>query len=792
MPVSGCAPTPDPVVPNPETAARRVHWIVAIALTAAAYYASGRLGLLLAIPPGYATAVWPPSGIALAALLVGGRRCWPGVWLGSMLINLPTGFAAGDFSLGESLWVPAAIATGATLQALLGEWLIERFVGYDDLLDQETDVIPLLVLGGPVACLVNAFVGVGTLHFADKIAAEGLLVNWGTWWIGDTIGVLVVTPLVLLWSKRPWVGGPASRIWVSVPLVTLVTLVVVIFVTVSRRESSRLQAEFDGWNAEFEREAGEQLELTVDGLAALRGLFGGGRTIERAEFDGVAEALMQRNQDLLGLSWNPAIAPADAAAFESAGRADYGPGFALQEFAATSSDKRFPVRFITPLLGNAPALGLDTGSDPARNRALTIAAENGREALTGPVALIQDPERKPGLLLVLPVAREREPLAGYVIAVLHAEDLIRPPAKSIESRQVHVKVTDASADGALLYETPGAMGRGGFRHEKILPIAGRRWHFETALPEAALLERRSWETWGVLAGGLLFTGLLGMFLMVVVGRGRRVEALIERRTIELTRSNSELMRELLRGEKLQQETQRRAADLAAVNRELELFAYIVSHVLQAPLRTIGSFAQLMERKYTEVLDARGREYLGLIKDGVGEMQKLIEALLRMSRISRGRLKLDVVQVAPLIARVCEQLRADIEQSGADVTCDDLPRVYADPELLSQVFLNLIGNAIKFRRPHVPPRVRVSATTEDSEWRFSISDNGTGLSPQNVERLFQVFRRFHAASQYPGTGIGLALSRKIVQLHGGRIWAESVEGQGTTFHFSLPLESVQSA
>ncbi|HKY90839.1 MAG TPA: MASE1 domain-containing protein, partial [Nevskiaceae bacterium] len=318
------------------TPVRRLHWFVAIALTALAYYVSGRLGLLLAIPPGYATAVWPPSGIALAALLVAGRRCWPGVWLGSLLINLPTGFAAGDFSLVERLAVPAVIATGATLQALAGEWLIERFVGYRDLLEQETEVIPILVLGGPVACLVNAFVGVGTLHLAGKIAAEGLLVNWGTWWVGDSIGVLIFTPLVLMWAKRPWVSGPVSRIWVSVPLVTLFTMVVLIFFTVSHRESARLHAQFDAWNAELEYELVERLEAIVDGLSALRGLFAGVRPITREEFDRVASALIERNPVLRGLSWNPALDPADARAFEAAGRADYGPDFALQEFVATS------------------------------------------------------------------------------------------------------------------------------------------------------------------------------------------------------------------------------------------------------------------------------------------------------------------------------------------------------------------------------------------------------------------------------------------------------------------------
>lgn len=775
-----------------------IRWLGSMALAAVAYYVGGRLGLMLAIPPGYATAVWPGSGVALAALLLGGLRCWPGVWLGSFLINVPTGFAAADFSTLQSLAVPLAIATGATLQAILGERLIRRFVGSHEILDAETEVISLLFLGGPVACLANAVVGVAALHLAGKIDVDGIAVNVATWWVGDTIGVIIFTPLILMWARRPWIGGPAQRLWVSGPLVILFALVVLLFLAVSRRESERMHEEFDGWNARFVEEVTGRFDVTVDALAGMGGLFSDDRAIDRATFDDVAAALLERNPDLLALSWNPVVPDADVPAFEKAGRADYGSAFRLQAIEQPMPPTHVAVRFIAPLAGNAPALGLDTASDPKRAGALRLAEESGREALTGPVVLIQDPQRKPGLLLVLPVrgttkdAGATGPLRGYVVAAMHSAELIGPAAQALSAHHVRVVVTDGE-DPTVdpLYAGGAPEGRGGYRHEATLAMAGRRWNVASALSETELLARRSWETWGVLAGGLLFVGLLGMFLIVVAGRGRQIEQLIEKRTMELRRTNTELSRELTRGEKLQQETQRRAADLAAVNRELEQFAYIVSHDLQAPLRSIGSFAQLLDRKSAGDLDGRGREYLGLIREGVSEMQKLIEALLRMSRISRGQLRLDVVQVGPLVQRICEQLRADIEQTGAEVTTGDLPRVYADPELLGQVFQNLIGNAIKFHRPDVPPRVRVTSTTEAAEWRFSVADNGTGLSPQNVERLFQVFRRFHAASQYPGTGIGLALSRKIVQLHGGRIWAESVEGEGTTFHFSLPLESGQS-
>jgi light-regulated signal transduction histidine kinase (bacteriophytochrome) len=287
-----------------------------------------------------------------------------------------------------------------------------------------------------------------------------------------------------------------------------------------------------------------------------------------------------------------------------------------------------------------------------------------------------------------------------------------------------------------------------------------------------------------------FTSLLGLFLLVVFGRGRKIEQQVVARTSELHRSNEELSHELAQGERLRRETLARAEELAAINQEVEQLGYIVSHDLSAPLRSVGNFAQLLERRAAGVLDENGREFLGLIREGVNEMQRLIDALVRMSRVSGTRLKLELLDSRRLVQRVLQALHVEIETQHADIKLEELPRVYADEDLLRQLFQQLIGNALLYRRPESPPQVRISAHAADGEWHFAVADSGTGLSAQNVPRLFQVFRRFHPASQYPGTGVGLAICRKIVRLHGGRIWAESTEGQGSTFHFTLPQEPVR--
>ncbi|HEX2012026.1 MAG TPA: MASE1 domain-containing protein, partial [Roseateles sp.] len=218
-------------------------YLLAVLALAAAYAVIGRLGLLLAIPPGYATAAWPPSGIALAALLLWGSRLWPGVLLGSMLVNLLT---SGDFGTAEAALSSGLGATsiglGAALQAMAGAYLIRRLVGYSNFLTQEVDVVRVLALGGPVACVINATVGVTTLWLAGLIPASNYWFNWWTWWIGDSIGVLIFTPLVCIWTLRPARAWLRRQLAVTVPLAAMFAAVVVVFFITSAREYERVEA----------------------------------------------------------------------------------------------------------------------------------------------------------------------------------------------------------------------------------------------------------------------------------------------------------------------------------------------------------------------------------------------------------------------------------------------------------------------------------------------------------------------------------------------------------------------
>ncbi|MBI2859756.1 MAG: PAS domain S-box protein, partial [Chloroflexi bacterium] len=232
-------------------------------------------------------------------------------------------------------------------------------------------------------------------------------------------------------------------------------------------------------------------------------------------------------------------------------------------------------------------------------------------------------------------------------------------------------------------------------------------------------------------------------------------------------------------------------DLGRSNSELEQFAYVASHDLQEPLRMINSFIQLIEKRYKGRLDTDADEFIAYVVNGASRMQTMIDDLLTYSRVGTRGQPPEQVNAEKALAEAEQNLKVAIEETMATITHDTLPEVMADPIQMVQLFQNLIGNGIKFHRQGERPRIHVRAQRKDSEWVFAVSDNGIGIPSDSMDRLFQVFQRLQPQGKYPGTGIGLAVCKKIVERHSGRIWVESEVGKGSTFFFSMPVKAGQS-
>ena len=273
--------------------------------------------------------------------------------------------------------------------------------------------------------------------------------------------------------------------------------------------------------------------------------------------------------------------------------------------------------------------------------------------------------------------------------------------------------------------------------------------------------------------GLAFLGIAGAITQREMVQRRKAEQEVRKVNAELEHKVAERTAELAE----------RAKDLERSNMELQQFAYVASHDLQEPLRTISSFTQLLAKRYSDKLDDKGREFIAFAVEGSKRMQTLINDLLSFSRVGTQGKALAPVQCDAVLDTVMRSLKRAIEESGAVITRDSLPTVLADDLQLGQLLQNLVGNAIKFRGSQAP-RVHIGAERNGSGWKISVRDNGIGIAPEHSERIFVIFQRLHTRTQYAGTGIGLAICKKIAERHGGRIWVEAAPDCGSRFCFTI--------
>lgn len=240
--------------------------------------------------------------------------------------------------------------------------------------------------------------------------------------------------------------------------------------------------------------------------------------------------------------------------------------------------------------------------------------------------------------------------------------------------------------------------------------------------------------------------------------------------------------------------QKQAEELTRSNRDLEQFAYVASHDLQEPLRKVASFCQLLQRRYAGQLDERADQYIAFAVDGAQRMQRLINDLLAFSRIGRLTTGFTEVDLNKVLGDVAAQTEAARQYADAELTWTEMPVIRGEEPLLTNLLANLVSNSIKFRRPDVPPKVHVSARLVGSEWEITCQDNGIGIEPEFADKIFVIFQRLHSKDAYPGTGIGLAIVKKIVEYHGGRVWVDTDVPEGTAIRFTLPAlpEDVEAA
>ena len=526
-----------------------IPWFLHCLLLAAVYALAGRLALLLAIPPGFASAIFPPIGIALAATLLWGYRLLPGVWLGSTLLNLSIAPALDA----NAVQLALVIASGSTLACALGAWLIQRLVGYPDPLTDERSIFLTLLLGGPLACLVSAALGSGSLVLFEVIPFGQWPISAWTWWVGDSIGVLIALPLTLILFAQPRALWRSRASTVGLPLLAGCALVVLIFLRASQVEQNELRYRVHE-QAKLML-ASLQLSFRQQALAlhAIERLFAASQQVEREDFQRFVTPLRERLPGLHALSWNPWISAAERPRFEQQQRQLGLADFHIRQRNADGSLQvagprpgHVPILYIEPASDAARTLGVDVYSDPLRQATLDQARDSGEQRMLAPVSLIQDDQPRPGILLYQPVyhgeppaslAERRQQLQGFVVAVLRADELIEHALAAYPRDDYQLQVLDIQDQPARLFG-PASLDLPRFAEPLLwseqLRVAGRLLQVSIA-PSTALLDRqRSLQSWTVLAGGLLLCSLLGGFLLSVSGRAEQIRQQVRQRTLELS------------------------------------------------------------------------------------------------------------------------------------------------------------------------------------------------------------------------------------------------------------------
>ncbi len=605
-------------------------WFGSIIGLAFLFYITARLGLILAIPPGYATAIWLPSGISLAFILLFGNRVAGAIWVGSFLVN---------YQMSGNILIAGSIGLGSTLQALLGAYLVRKFVGFPNPLNNDKEIFGFLLLGGPVSCVLAATWGCSTLLLANQIIATDFLYNWFTWWAGDTIGVLVFTPFILIWTAEPREVWRERRLSLALPLCIMFSILIAFFMYTSRWKDEKIITNFD-----------MQAKTLADAFEA-------------------------------GLP-------------------------SLTNEASTR-------QFIDNMLVNATSKNM----------------------------------------------------------VLRIYDVNKLGNRNLQFSSSHFRSFN------------------GLEWDKKITDANHQWLLKYTTAQNYLNVNQSWEVWVVPFCGVLLTGLLGALLLSVTGKAAMIEGVVTKRTTELRLANESLLKEIQQRQFAEASLALHTKELARSNAELEQFAYIASHDLREPLRMVVTYLQLLEREQHNQLDKNAKDYIGFAVDGAKRMQALISDLLTYSRIGTHQKKHELIDGEKVLKHVLDNLKFLIEESGAHITYDPIPYVVADNIQLGQLFQNLISNAIKFSDNKSRINIHIGVKKQKQDWLFSVEDNGLGISSEHFSRIFEIFQRLHPREKCPGTGIGLAVCKKIVEQHSGLIWVESTLGKGSIFFFTLPIPKV---
>lgn len=521
--------------------------LVYMLLTALAYYVTGKLSLLLAIPPGFATPVWPAAGIALAAVLKGGHRLSAGVFLGSFATNILIAANAGaDIFSATAIFTAGGIATGAAMQASLGAWLVKRAIDVRTRLEKLRDLTTLFARGGAISCAVNALVGPCVLLSFGVIPSSVFFISVFTWWVGDFIGVILFTPLLLLLLNKDI--SALRKMVIGIPILIFSILTILVFFNAKENITSQKQRKMDINALDIAATMEKNVQTYLNVLTASERFVNASQEINAEEFKLFTEKFVAITPSIQSLSWNPKVTGEQRQAFEQTIQNQGFPNFTIKDrlpsgemVPAGQRDIYFPVTYMMPYEENKAALGFDTYSDDtlavsARKDALNRARDQAIPVTTGRISLVQA-QNQYGTLIYHPVysndikdntvKARREHLIGYTAGVFIMPKMMDPIQKQAHDKGMDVILKDLSTpeDLQLLFDSrtedfkapqePIELAKGASISTVKMDVAGHVWQLTFIEKAQNVIATQGWALWYLLIGGLFFSATFGGFLFII-------------------------------------------------------------------------------------------------------------------------------------------------------------------------------------------------------------------------------------------------------------------------------------
>ncbi|OEJ63672.1 CHASE domain-containing protein, partial [Magnetovibrio blakemorei] len=816
-------------------------WVLLSLGVAIAYAVTGKLSLMLAIPPGFATAIWPPAGIALAVTLIWGSKVLPGVFVGSILTNIWTFLdPSSDQTVAELIIVPTIIGIGSAVQAMVGAYLIRKFANFPNRLDKERDIFLFMLFGGPIGCLINATVGVGSLMLTGIIPSTNTLTNFMTWWAGDVTGVLIFTPLVLLYTMKPRESWKPRQLTVTLSMTGAFILTVFFVNSGLQWERQRLKFQFDQQLLPLAPAIEQTLSKYINVLYSLEGFYAATPNMTRQQFSKFTQRQFTILPGIQALSWNPLIHQNERAQFESAIQQEGFAHFHITErnadgklIPANDRDEYVSVQFIEPFDSNIKAFGFDVASNKIRKEALELARATGQPFATAPIKLIQETGSQFGILVFMPIyqtngsdkttQKTRTNLTGYMVGVFRGGDIIKSAIEHLDQEGISYRLSDKTEPynvEVLIETTLHEMTVSVLDEEGIfggyLPIsrhtsvnfAGREWIYEVSPTQSYLTKHRQNDAWIILVGGMVLTSFVGAFFLITTGRREFLKDQVEEKTKNLR--NQRKIAEQER-DKAEQASKAKTNFINVVSHELRT----PTQGLKGPLEEFSKQLALFKgmKKLNALKLAIPSEYREPLQQAINDLETevveiangglesanhlltLINEILDFAKMDAGKLTINPTStnVSDSINDVINIIGSKIKNKNLDLklTVPNNVWVWADPIRLKQILINILGNAEKFCDEG---RISVSVEQEGNLVHFIISDTGLGVPSDKLDIIFKAFEQIDDSMkrEFGGTGLGLPLAADLVERQGGKIWVQSEQNVGSHFHFTLPVAGINGA